>query len=118
MLVAAEVVVVTGPQLRLRVVVLTPADLAKVNVWPAVGVMAMEPPVVEIVEVKPMPSGRVMVRSLAPPPELMVIAEAPEASMEAALPRNWSDGVLIVRAAPEEMDSIMPAARVIEALPA
>ncbi len=111
--VPTEVVVVTGPPLRLRVVVPAPADLAKVRDCPAVGVMAIEPPVVETVAEPGAPSGAVIVRGLAPPPESMVIAEAPEAEMEEPAP-SVREGELIVRAAPDEIVSVVLAAVVID----
>ncbi len=73
MVVAAEVVVVSGPPLKFMVP-LPP----KVRVLPAVvGLMAMLPPVVAIVALFPTP-GPLTVRGPAPP-SLNVIADAPVA---------------------------------------
>jgi len=88
MVVATLVVVVTAPPLRLRVVVLPPADFAKVSVCPLVGVTEIAPPV--LVNVAELLSGEVMVSGLAPPPEVNVMAEAPVAP---ELDDNINEGV-------------------------
>lgn len=68
-----EVVVLTVPPLRRRVE--EPPEEAKERFWPAVGVKLIEPPEVEM-EAEPEEPGEVMVRELAPPPELKLMVEA------------------------------------------
>jgi len=111
----AEVVVVTAPPFKLRDTTLPlTADFCTVNVCPAVGAIAIVPPVVEILELKPTPSGTVIASALAPPPELTVTADAPVAAMVEPLPRNVSDGVLTVTAPPPAIVSVRPEATVTE----
>src|SRR5215471_14413748 len=88
------VVVLTKPEpvvLRLIVVALAP-ESAKVSCCPAVGKIVILPPVVEMVACEP--DGPEMVRPFAPPPELSVMRDAPDADIADKAPRV-SCGVLI-----------------------
>ena len=106
--VATLVVVVTGPPLRLSVVVLLPVDFANVNVCPLVGVTLIAPPVV--VNVAEPLSGAVIVSGLDPPPELNVIEEAPVAPERFD---NINDGVPNISGPPPVIDTRLLAAIVI-----
>ena len=72
--VSAELVVVTAPPFKLSVVVPAPADFEKVNACPAVGVIVIAPPVVDSVAEEA--SGEIILRGLAPPPEVTKTDEA------------------------------------------
>lgn len=91
------VVVVTAPPLKFRVAVPAPV-CPKVRVLPAVGVILMVPPVVETVALV-VPVVALINRSVAPPPELIDIAEAPEPVKVPPLPKV-SNGVLMTKLAP------------------
>jgi hypothetical protein len=80
--VSAELVAVTGPPLRLSVVVPAPTDFEKMRVCPAVGAIVIAPPVV--VNVADEPSGEMTLRGFAPPPE---VSETDEADTVEPAPR-------------------------------
>ncbi len=95
-MIEALVPMLTGRPLRFSVA--TPAaDFLKIRFWPVVGPILMAPPRVEIVALPPL--GAVIVSGLLPPPELMLIVEAPGAAMD-ELPAKLTDGVLMVNEAP------------------
>jgi hypothetical protein len=110
--VAALEVVVTGPPFRFKIVTPTPVDLVNVNACPVVGAILIAPPVV--VRVAEEASGDLTSNGLVPPPELIVIVDAPV--IEDAAP-NITNGVPMRIGPPPPIDKAKLGLNVIDPVP-
>lgn len=108
---ALTTVALTEPPLRFRVEVPTP-DCENTSAWPAVGVIAIAPPLVANVADDPV--GDVMVSGFVPPPESIVIEpavnEAPAAAVICGVLINNAPPPLTVVATPAAASTEPPVA--------